>query len=189
MMNLIEEEYNDLNELEPDDYLEEIYFYSHFGGKFKVFSNFYQCMFYDYESHKIFKSTEQYFMYHKCKLFNASEETLDKIMVSTPSACKKIGRTKIKNYDDDLWRKHRKKIMKKGVNLKFTQDPELLAVLLSTQDKNIYEASNNDDIWGIGYDIKTIMNGQIDKENYGHNYLGKILMETRNELRYSGVHD
>lgn len=53
--------------------------------------------------------------------------------------------------------------------------------LLNTKDKVLFEASKYDKIWGIGYNTKIAY--KIDKEKYGLNLLGKVLMEVREELK------
>jgi ribA/ribD-fused uncharacterized protein len=57
--------------------------------------------------------------------------------------------------------------MKDGVKLKFTQNPKLLELLLSTKNRTIVEHTVNDSYWGDGGD------------GSGQNRLGNILMELR----------
>lgn len=44
--------------------------------------------------------------------------------------------------------------MEYGNYLKFSQNPELREILLSTGSKMIVEASPSDKIWGIGFDAE-----------------------------------
>ena len=49
---------------------DSIYFYSHTKDPFGYMSNFYPSAFVD-ENNLLFNCTEQYLMYHKCKLFDS----------------------------------------------------------------------------------------------------------------------
>ena len=52
-------------------------------------------------------------------------------------------------------------------------------------DKNLYEASFRDKIWGIGFGIKQAP--FIPVEKYGQNLLGKALMLVRLELQQNMI--
>ena len=156
-----------------------VYFYGH-KNDFGWMSNFYSCTF--EENNIVFNCSEQYFMYHKCKLFDSGNESLLKSILdeTKPSTIKKFGRM-VQNYNDTIWNDRRYDIMKQGVKLKFLQDEELYNALLTTENKMIYEAAPTDRIWGIGVSIKKI--NQISPNQYGQNLLGKVLMQVREELR------
>lgn len=71
------------------------------------------------------------------------------------------------------WEDVRLGIMEEIVRAKFTQHPELAALLLETGDREIQEGNRwHDKFWGID-----IFTGE------GENHLGKILMKIREELR------
>jgi N-glycosidase YbiA len=57
--------------------------------------------------------------------------------------------------------------MRKGLRLKFSQNPHLLELLLSTGNRLLVEHTVNDSYWGDGGD------------GSGKNRLGHILMEVR----------
>jgi ribA/ribD-fused uncharacterized protein len=65
--------------------------------------------------------------------------------------------------------------MRKAVRAKFTQHPDLRAILLGTGDARLVEHTENDSYWGDGGD------------GSGKNWLGKILMEIREELLAVGT--
>ncbi len=77
------------------------------------------------------------------------------------------------------------KIMKNGLILKFSQNPVLKQSLLATENKNLYEASPYDNIWGTGYNAnETLEKINNNKQNkLGQNLLGRAIEEIRNELR------
>lgn len=54
---------------------------------------------------------------------------------------------------------------------KFTQDPKLKALLLSTGDRELIKDTPHDYIWGCG------------KDETGQNLFGKVLMEVRAQIR------
>lgn len=62
-------------------------------------------------------------------------------------------------------------VMRKAVRAKFTQHAGLRDLLLSTGDAFIAEHGDKDDFWGDGGD------------GHGQNWLGRILMELRDELK------
>jgi len=61
-------------------------------------------------------------------------------------------------------------VMLKGLRCKFKEEP-FRTILLSTEDDYLIEHTENDDKWADGLDGK------------GTNYLGKLLMHVRRELR------
>lgn len=82
----------------------------------------------------------------------------------------KLGRSrkmKIKENWDDI----RIEVMKKALIAKFTQHEKLKELLLSTGDATLVEHTKNDNFWGDGGD------------GSGENWLGKLLMELREELK------
>ncbi len=69
------------------------------------------------------------------------------------------------------WQAVKDDVMREAVRAKFSQHPDIRAVLLGTGQEVLVEAARNDSYWGYGPD------GQ------GKNRLGKVLMEVREELR------
>jgi len=94
-----------------------------------------------------------------------------------PVKVKKYGRM-VKNYNDVFWKNRRYTVMMDALYYKFNQNDNIKKKLIQTNNKQLYEATKNDRIWGIGFSLKDITN--IDKNRYGKNLLGKALMEFRN---------
>jgi len=157
----------------------EIYFYN-LKNKFNYMSNFYKTIFTDKDGIK-YNCSEQYFMYHKCKIFDPKNNILLETIITETSATKikKYGR-QVQNFNDIIWKEKRFNIMLEALRLKFNQNEIIKQKLLETKPKILYEASKNDRIWGIGYYDKDAM--QIDKSKFGENLLGNDLMEIRSEL-------
>lgn len=137
-----------------------------FRGKYAFLSNFYECDI-RYGSLR-FKSVESAFQALKSKDYNVRKmfENL------SPADSKKLGR-KIELRED--WSDIRIKVMLYLVRLKF-KDKELRKKLLETGYEEIVEGNWwNDEYWGVNL-----------KNNKGNNYLGRILMIVRKELRDEG---
>ena len=151
----------------------------HENEKYGCFSNWYPSEF-EYAGKK-YANIEQYMMYQKMYTF-CQFDLADKIMETTdPAECKRLGRTHISNWDGSLWEKISYTIVKRGVKAKFFQNKELLKKLLSTRGTILAECAPNDLKWGIGIAIDD--NRRFDvREWRGHNYLGRILMEVRDEM-------
>jgi ribA/ribD-fused uncharacterized protein len=70
------------------------------------------------------------------------------------------------NWTEDV----RLATMLKGLRAKFSQNPSLKQQLLATGDKALHEKNPDDFFWGYG-------------DGTGKDYLGKLLMQVRAELR------
>ena len=157
----------------------EIYFYG-VNDKYGFMSNFYNTEFENVEG-IIFNCSEQYFMYHKCLIFDSDNHKLLKKILIEKSAMniKKYGR-KVKNFDENVWNEKRYDIMLNALKLKFEQNEIIKEKLLKTKPKILYEASKYDKIWGIGFYANDAVNK--NKNNFGLNLLGKALMEVRDNF-------
>jgi ribA/ribD-fused uncharacterized protein len=123
-------------------------------------------------------TAEHYMMYHKALLFDDSEVATQILEAVTPIEVKALGR-QVKNFDEEIWNENRYRIVKEGNILKFTQHLDLREKLLATKGKMLVEASPRDRIWGIGYGAK---NALANKERWGLNLLGRVLVEIRDEM-------
>ncbi|EEP81506.1 conserved hypothetical protein [Uncinocarpus reesii 1704] len=131
-----------------------------------------------------YKNCEHYMMHRKGILFAPDDSTTQEILsagkpVPSPRTLKSLGR-QIPNFDEDIWKKERLKIVVEGNYLKFTQNEDLRAQLLATGDRELVEASPRDRIWGVGFGAK---NAEAQRHRWGLNLLGKALMEVRDRIR------
>lgn len=127
-----------------------------------------------------FNCMEQFMMYCKAKLFG-DEDTAAKILAAShPRIHKALGRD-VKPFDQAKWEEKREVFVTKGAFAKFSQNPELKAVLLATAGTQLVEASKYDKIWGCGLEES---DPRIhDAANWtGMNLLGKDLMIVRDQL-------
>ena len=160
-----------------------IYFYGASDTMFGYMSNFYKCNFVEVTNTVpiTYNSSEQYFMYRKCLLFDPNNTQLLKQILdeTNPRIIKKYGRM-VKNFKEDIWNVEKYNIMRRGLVLKFGQNKMLCDKLVVTYPKQLYEASPIDKVWGIGMGINSVITTPI--ENYGQNLLGKALMSVRDEF-------
>lgn len=133
-----------------------------FFGDYRFLSNFHLA---DVEMDgEIYSSTEHAFQ--AAKTLNKKERKAIR-KAKTPKEAKKLGRL-VKLRED--WESVKFVVMLDVVRRKF-QHPELAELLLATEDAELIEGNSwNDTVWGV-------CNGK------GTNWLGKILMLVRRELK------
>lgn len=160
--------------------MDKLFFWGHTEHGSKVtkacLSNFYPCEF-EFND-KMFNFSEQCFMYQKALLFNDFEVAEQILNETNVRQIKALGR-KVKNFNNELWDKHKEDFMYNACYAKFSQNDELKDFLLSTGNREIVEASPVDNIWGIGFSSDKAMEN-VDK--WGQNLLGKVLMKVREDL-------
>lgn len=93
-------------------------------------------------------------------------------LAAKPAVAKQLGRSRKVLLRSD-WEEVKIDIMRAAVRKKFRTHAELTQLLLDTGDEELIEAAPMDYFWGRG------------KSGSGQNWLGKILMEVRSELRES----
>lgn len=127
-----------------------------------------------------FNCVEQYMMYAKAKLFGDEEMAKLILRAKSPIEQKKLGR-QVKSFDRAKWESHCKQIVYDGNHAKFTQNEDLLQILLQTAGTTLVEASPVDSIWGVGLaeDDPRI---QDRKTWRGKNWLGEVLTRVREDL-------
>lgn len=157
---------------------------------YRFLSNFFPCKFTDpleKDEHGkliVFNCNEQYFMYHKAKKFDP--EKISAILKETvPREIQKLGgRKSIRNFVEADWNTVKLEIMKRGLELKFSQNKVLKKLLIATGTKTLYEANENDPEWGIGLDEVAAMAKETAEPLvvFPGNALGKLLMDVRKEF-------
>jgi ribA/ribD-fused uncharacterized protein len=145
-----------------------------------IFSQWYSCSFIDPKDVE-YTSTEQYMMAKKCLAHGDYKGVTDVMECDDPREQKAIGR-RISNYSDEIWNPKRYQVVVDGNFYKFTQDPRLKELLISTGNKIIVEASPYDKVWGIG--LGTNDNRVLNESLWdGQNLLGKAIMDVRELLK------
>jgi N-glycosidase YbiA len=126
-------------------------------------SNFFEC---DFTFMGVtYKSVEHFYQAAKANNAKSSQKIID---AKTPADCKKIGRKIVMRKD---WEDIKIDVMRFALRLKF-QDKVLQELLLETGDAELEEGNHwGDRFWGV------------DGSRYGQNWLGRLLMELRDDLR------
>lgn len=134
----------------------------HFRGDFAFLSNFFPSTF-RYEGHT-YPTVEHAYATNKT-LVESERDVVRR--AKTPGEAKKLGRSVTLRPD---WDKIKINLMREFIRLKF-ENPLLREMLLATGEADIIEGNYwNDRFWGV-------CRGQ------GENWLGKILMEVRTDIR------
>lgn len=138
-------------------------------------SNWYMTRFTD-EDGVQYSSMEQYMMYAKAKLFGDHRTGARILTEHTPAKVKALGR-QVAGFDQTIWDAHKYNIVKQGVTLKFTQNPELMEKLKAFGTNCIFaECSPRDKIWGIG--LSATDPDRLDRKKWrGENLLGRAITE------------
>ena len=143
-------------------------------------SNWYKAPF-EYAGRK-YANSEQYMMFQKAMAFSQWDTALQILKTEDPKKCKELGGQKFKNWDTKFWDKIKYRTVRRGIKAKFVQNPEILSKLLATGNVLLAECSEKDTNWGIGIGMKDDARFDVSKWK-GDNYLGRILMDVREELR------
>lgn len=134
-----------------------------FSGKTLYLDNFYPC---NVEFEGMFYPSSEH-AFQAAKTFDIEERKKFQ-KYSTPKSAKQHGR-KVKLRSD--WENVKIQVMKDIVKDKFTRNEDIRQLLLATEDAHLEEGNfHGDKFWGT-----------VNRE--GENWLGKILMEVREELR------
>jgi len=116
---------------------------------------------------KLYPTIEHYFQAMK---FPGHEQAEKIWLAANPMIAKKLGRSRQAPLRSD-WEEVKLQFMRAAVRQKFTAHRALQDLLLQTGNEELIEAAPSDYFWGCG------------KNGTGQNWLGKILMEVRQELR------
>ncbi len=144
----------------------QIKFYTSREKPYGVFSNFLRNYPIILES-KVWPSSEHYF---QAKKYAGTEYEEEVRLSPTPMASANLGRDRSKPLRSD-WDLVKNDVMREAVRAKFSQYPELKEILLQTGEAELIEHTVNDSYWADGGD------------GSGQNWLGKILMEIREEFK------
>ena len=144
-------------------------------------SNWYRSPFmYTYMgcTHRFF-CVEQAFMFAKASFFDDRDAAEKILSEETAAGCQKLGRA-VRGYDEDTWEKMRSGLMLSLLDEKFSQNRDLLRLLLRSEFDSLKfaEANPDDVVWSIG---RSIDDPDICDESRwrGRNLLGAALGKIR----------
>ena len=135
-------------------------------------SNFHKCEF--VEGDKVYSCVEQYYVYSNAVSANEPQVAEQVYKATDPAYIKSLG--KDLSVEMDTKKEH----LKKGMLLKYSQNPDLLALLKSTNDNRLGEANPFDKYWGTG--IRMTHEDAFNTSKWADNWCGKLLEEVRDEL-------
>jgi ribA/ribD-fused uncharacterized protein len=134
-----------------------------------------------------FSCAAQYIMYRKAVLFDDRATGQALLGATIPADIKSLGH-QVTNFNNDAWFEAREQIAYDAVYLKYSQNPDLCAQLLSTGDKHLVEANAEDKLWGVGL-AETDDRIEDPTKWLGQNILGSALMQARCALRKQSTED
>lgn len=114
-----------------------------------------------------YATVEHYFQAMK---FPGHEHAEKIRLAAKPAVAKQLGRSRSVPIRTD-WEDVKLDVMRVAVRQKFTTHADLTQLLLDTGNEELVEVAPGDYFWGRG------------KSGTGQNWLGRILMEVRTELR------
>ena len=153
--------------------LTEVDFYNR-DEPFYEFTNFYPCPSLKINN-IIFPTSEHYFQSQK---FVGTPYLPHIAAMSHPREAFDFSRSSSgRKWIRPDWSGVKDNVMYKVLKEKFTQNPNLAHLLISTCTAHLYEHSRVDSYWGDGGDART-----------GQNKLGLLLMKVRNELQVGNVY-
>lgn len=116
---------------------------------------------------KYWKTSEHFFQAQKFAGTKYEDQVRE---ARSPKDAAALGRRRDFPLRDD-WESVKDDVMRRAVLAKFQKHDDIRNILLNTGDEEIVENAPGDTYWGAG------------KFGTGKNMLGKILMETRDQLR------
>ena len=123
---------------------------------------------------------EQYMMSGKARLFGDVEMVVRIMADPEPAKHQRLGRL-VKGFVQEVWDDKARGIVYLGNWAKFSQNPDLGALLKATVGTTLVEASRSDCIWGIGLGVEDPE--AQDRRNWrGTNWLGQVLTDVREDL-------
>lgn len=136
-----------------------------FSGDFEFLSNFYDSPF--IHDGIVYPTNEHFYQAMKSK---SRKERKRIASLRSPGQSKRAGRALELRKD---WESIKVDVMRQGLRLKFAEGSILAEMLLATGSTTLIEGNHwGDKFWGVD-----------NKTGKGKNWLGKLLMERRNELR------
>ncbi|PVH75189.1 DUF1768-domain-containing protein [Cadophora sp. DSE1049] len=137
------------------------------------------------ENGHTYESVGHFVMASKARLFN-DEGTLKKILAATDANKHRTLGSKVKGFDEEVWKSQSYLFAVQANRLKFTQGTaksDLCDRLLKTGNRELIDASPHDRIWGIGIKASEAKKKDASRYQWGENQFGKALMETRTSIR------
>ena len=131
---------------------------------------------------QVYNCAEQGIMHQKALLFKDFKTALSILNTTSPKRQKALGR-KVTNFSEIVWKQNVADLAYGIIRAKFKDNSNFRKLLLETGERDIFEASPYDKIWGVGMKPEVaIKHGSSYLNEKGSNILGKTLMRVREEL-------
>lgn len=149
-----------------------------FYGLDAPFSNMFRCKFVDPDTKRQFNCVEQFYQYNKVMTFGQTILGEQIMAADSPVQQKRLGGTYFAGFKADTWNSKRFEIMFYGNMYKYTQNAELMKMLLDTGVRTLGEASSGDLFWGTGIGLRDP--GAFNVTYWaGQNQMGLLLKNIR----------
>ncbi len=133
----------------------------------------------------------QYMMYKKAIILGAKDTAHSILTCTEPRLIKLLGESYIPNDTDAIWDTTSLSVMRRGLRAKFSQNPRLKEILLSTGSAILAECTDQNHLngkgkvdhkWGIGLTADD-WDAQLPEKWKGCNRMGYTLMQVRSDIR------
>ncbi len=111
--------------------------------------------------------------------FNDNQAAADILKLTNPVEIKNRAK-RINGFNKERWEEVCEAEITPGIKEKFRQNQAAKDYLLATGTKDIIEASPHDKFYGIGMGLRN--KDLLDKQKWGNNLMGKILVGLRQEF-------
>lgn len=150
-----------------------------FFSKYTMLSNHYVA---DFKVQGLrFQSVEQFLAFRRAKLSDQQFYIQKALRAKEPVVAKSILHA-LKDDHVPEWDRQVQAVAEEGIRAKFKQNPKLRAFLVSTQQRQLGEASKNPR-WGVGMTLDDPDILDTSKWSSTGNLLGSTLMKIRDEIR------
>ena len=152
-----------------------------FFGELNPFSNFHPSPFI-YKDQQ-YASAEHFIQSEKARYYGDKNSEIEILGCDSALEAKKLGNNIKVNANIQNWNKVAKEKCIGGIEAKFTQNKNLLLLLLSTNDQTLVECGFNE-VWGTGTPLFDDNCLSANHWTNGVGILGEILMDVRSKYAH-----
>ena len=134
------------------------------------------------EDEIVYETVEQYLLKKKLEMFQPTNTKLLRLIMNTHNpVLYTVYNRKIQNINMKEWETMYPSLLKHALKMRLEQHPNIKKKLYRTKPRVLYYAHDKDRENGIGFGVKVAWT--TDHKFFGGNFLGKIWMELRDELK------
>ena len=130
--------------------------------------------------HISYNTVEEAYQHKKTRLAQDLNKCREILFNADPGTQKFLGQ-RVRGLNEEEWNKNRLQYMRENLIAKYTHHQVLCEALLSIGRKKLAEGNSRDEFYSIGLALthNDVLNPTVWR---GHNHLGKLLMEIREEF-------